>query len=170
YNTDLFDAATIERMAGHLVTLLGGIATDSDRLVGELPLLTTMERDQLLVGWNDSHQPVPAATLPELFAAQVARTPNAVALVVEGQHLSYQQLNERANRLARLLITRGAGPERFVGVALPRSAELIVALLAVTKTGAAYLPLDLSHPPARIEFICADADPAVVLSIQENAV
>ena len=90
YNTDLFDAITVERMAGHLLVLLGGIAADPDRPVGELPLLSEAERHQVLVGWNDTRREVPAATLPELFAAQVARIPDAVAVAVEGEELSYR--------------------------------------------------------------------------------
>ncbi|MGH3426111.1 MAG: non-ribosomal peptide synthetase, partial [Mycobacteriales bacterium] len=169
YNTDLFDAATIERMVGHLLVLLGGIAADPDQPITKLPMLSHAEQHQLLVEWNDTQLVVPAATLPELFAAQVTRTPDAVAVVVEGAELTYGELNERANRLARVLIARGVGPERFVGLALPRSMELIVALQAVTKTGAAYLPIDPNHPAARVGFICADADPVVVVCTQRTA-
>ncbi|MGH3851399.1 MAG: condensation domain-containing protein, partial [Pseudonocardiaceae bacterium] len=167
YNTDLFDAATIERMVGHLLVLLGGIAAGPDRSVGELPLLVEAERHQLLTSWNDTHREVSGAVLPASFEAQVARTPDSVALICGGAGsaqvtLSYRELNERANRLARVLIARGVGPEQLVGLALPRAAEMVVALLAVAKAGAAYLPLDVSHPPARIAFICADAGPSVV--------
>jgi non-ribosomal peptide synthetase component F len=169
YNTDLFDAVTIERMTGHLLVLLGGIAADPDQLVGELPLMTTTERDQLLVDWHDTQQPVPDVTLPELFAAQVARTPDAVAVVGESVSLSYAELDERSSRLARVLIARGVGPEQFVGLALSRSGDMIVPLLAVAKAGAAYLPIDLNHPPARIGFICADAESVVVLCTQHSA-
>ncbi|HSZ28613.1 MAG TPA: amino acid adenylation domain-containing protein, partial [Pseudonocardiaceae bacterium] len=175
YNTDLFDAATMQRMVQHLLVLLGGIAADPDQPVGELPLLIEAERYQLLTQWNDTHREVSGATLPALFEPQVARTPDSVALICGGagssvaQELSYRELNERANRLARVLIAQGVGPEQLVGLALPRSVDMVVALLAVAKAGAAYLPLDLSHPPARIEFICADAGPVVVLSTQENA-
>ncbi len=168
YNSDLFDAATIERMTVHLLMLLSGIAADPDCSVGELPLLTTTERDQLLVEWNDTRRAVPEVTLPDLFIAQVARTPDAVAVVDESASLSYAELDERSNRLARVLVARGVGPEQFVGLALPRSVEMIVALLAVSKTGAAYLPIDLNHPPARISFICADAQPVVLLCTQRS--
>ncbi|MEO7195211.1 MAG: amino acid adenylation domain-containing protein, partial [Pseudonocardiaceae bacterium] len=175
YNTDLFDAATIERMVGNLLVLLGGIAAGPDRPVGELPLLVEAERYQLLTSWNDTHREVSGAVLPALFESQVARTPDSVALICGGAgsaqvELSYRELNERANRLARVLIARGVGPEQLVGLALPRAAEMVVALLAVVKAGAAYLPLDVSHPPARIAFICADAGPSVVLSTRENSV
>ncbi|HEX8934394.1 MAG TPA: amino acid adenylation domain-containing protein, partial [Pseudonocardiaceae bacterium] len=169
YNTDLFDSSTIQRMVGHLLVLLGGIATDPDQLVAELPLLSAAERDRLLVEWNDTHTPLPEATLPELFGAQAARTPDAVALVVRGDEFTYAELDERSNRLAHWLIAREVGPEQFVGLALERSVELVVALLAVSKAGAAYLPIDVNHPPARIDFICADAHPVIVLCSERSA-
>jgi amino acid adenylation domain-containing protein len=156
-------------MAQHLLVLLGGITADPGQALSQIPVLTTAERDQLLVHWNDTLREVPAATVPEVFAAQVARAPDAVAVMAEGVALSYAELDERANRLARVLIGRGVGPEHFVGLALPRSAELVVALLAVTKAGAAYLPIDPNYPLARIEFICADANPAVVLCTQHTS-
>ncbi|MGH3842539.1 MAG: non-ribosomal peptide synthase/polyketide synthase, partial [Pseudonocardiaceae bacterium] len=169
YDPQLFDASTVERMAGHLLVLLDGIAADPGRLVAQLPLLTGVERDQLLVGWNNTDTEVSGATLPELFAAQVARTPDGVAVVAGGEELCFTELNDRANRLARVLIGRGVGPEQFVGLALPRSVEMVVALLAVTKAGAGYLPVDPNHPPARIGFICADANLALVLTAQETS-
>ncbi|MGH3615019.1 MAG: amino acid adenylation domain-containing protein, partial [Pseudonocardia sp.] len=169
YNTDLFDTATVERMAGHLLVLLNGIATDPDQPINRLPVLTTAEQHRLLVKWNNTHTQVATATLPELFAAQVTRTPDAVALVAEGEELTYQQLNQRANHLTHWLIAQGIGPEQFVGLALERSVELIIALLAITKTGAAYLPIDPNHPPARTGFICTDANPTIVLTTQQTA-
>jgi amino acid adenylation domain-containing protein/non-ribosomal peptide synthase protein (TIGR01720 family) len=169
YNTDLFDPSTIQRLAGHLQTLLAGIVADPDCPLAELPLLTAAERYRLLVEWNGTEQVVPSMTLPELFEAQVARTPHRAAVVSGGAELSYVELNERVNRLARLLIERGAGPERFVGLALPRSAELIVALLAVLKAGAAYLPIDLGYPAERITFMLDDAQPALLLTTAEVA-
>ncbi|MGH3613894.1 MAG: amino acid adenylation domain-containing protein, partial [Pseudonocardia sp.] len=174
YNTDLFDAATVVRMADHLLILLTGIAADPDQPVAELPLLTEAERHRVVVDWNHTQRAVPPVTWPELFEAQVARTPGSVALICGGHssprhELTYQELNDRANRLARLLIARGVGPEQLVGLALPRSPELVVALIAVWKAGAGYLPLDPDHPPARVGFICADADPAVVLTTGETS-
>ncbi|MGH4003137.1 MAG: amino acid adenylation domain-containing protein, partial [Pseudonocardiaceae bacterium] len=164
YNTDLFDAATIERMAGHLQMLLAGVTADPDQPLAELSLLAGVQRRRMLVEWNDTERDMPAATLPELFAEQVARTPESTALVVDGVGLSYAELNAQANRLARLLIAQGAGPERFVAIALPRSEQLIVAMLAVLKAGAAYLPLDMEYPPERISFMLADAEPVLVLT------
>src|SRR5205823_11723645 len=131
--------------------------------------LTEAERHQVLEAWNDTEQTVPPALLPELIEAQVARTPDATAVVFEGEHLSYAELNEAANRLAHELIARGVGPERCVGIALPRSTELVVALVAVLKAGAAYLPIDLAYPPERIAFMLGDARPALVLSTSKVA-
>jgi amino acid adenylation domain-containing protein/non-ribosomal peptide synthase protein (TIGR01720 family) len=169
YNTDLFKAGTIEQMAGHLQTLLTGIAADPEQPLADLGLLSPAERHRLLVEWNDTDQILPSVALPELFETQVARTPDSLAVACEGIGLSYQELNERANRLARLLIQRGAGPERFIGLALPRSTELIVALLAVLKTGAAYLPVDPRYPAERIAFILEDAQPPLLLTTSQVA-
>ncbi|MCA1681960.1 MAG: AMP-binding protein, partial [Actinobacteria bacterium] len=162
YNTDLFDADTIERMGTHLQRLLEGIAAEPDRPLGELSMMTQAETHQVLEAWNDTDREVAAATLPELFAAQVARTPEATAVVCEGVGLSYAELNGRANRLAHKLIIQGVGPECCVAVALPRSVELVIALWAVLKAGAAYLPVDLDYPPERIGFVLDDAGPGVV--------
>ncbi|MGH3822977.1 MAG: amino acid adenylation domain-containing protein, partial [Pseudonocardiaceae bacterium] len=164
YNTDLFDALTIERMAQHLLVLLGGIAADADRPLADLPLLTIAERDQLLVGWNDTHREVVGSTLPELFAARVVADPGAEAVRCGPVSLSYAELDERVNRLAHWLIAWGVGPEDLVAVALPRSVELVVALLAVTKAGAGYLPVDPDYPEQRIAFMLADAAPVLVLT------
>ncbi|MCA1682193.1 MAG: amino acid adenylation domain-containing protein, partial [Actinobacteria bacterium] len=112
---------------------------------------------------------VSEATLPRLFEGQVARTPGAVAVVFEGVELSYGELNERANRLARVLVGHGAGPERVVGLALPRSVELVVALWAVLKSGAAYVPVDPGYPPERVAFMLADAAPVLVVTTSEVA-
>ncbi|QUQ65089.1 non-ribosomal peptide synthetase [Kutzneria sp. CA-103260] len=164
YNTDLFDASTIDRIAGHLRVLLDGIAADPDRTVGELPLLTDGERRQVLVEWQGPVIDAPATTLPALFERQAAATPDAVAVVCEGRALTYRELNERANRLARRLITQGAGPERLVAISMPRSEQMIVAVLGVLKSGAAYLPVDPNYPAERRELMIADARPAVVLT------
>jgi amino acid adenylation domain-containing protein/non-ribosomal peptide synthase protein (TIGR01720 family) len=163
YNTDLFDAATIQRMVAHLQLLLAGIADDANRAVSDLPMLTEAETQQLLVESNGADASVGDATLPELLEAQVARTPQATAVLCEGAGLSYAELNVRANRLAHKLIAEGVGPEQCVAVALPRSAELIIALWAVLKAGAAYLPIDLGYPPERVTFMLDDATPVVVL-------
>ncbi|MGH3711202.1 MAG: condensation domain-containing protein, partial [Pseudonocardiaceae bacterium] len=161
YDPTLFDTTTIERMVGQLEILLNGIATNTDATVGELPMLTDAEAQQVLVEWNATDREVPAATLPELLQAQVVRTPDAVAVVFEGIELSYAELNAWANRLAHKLIAGGVGPESCVAVALARSVELVVVLWAVLKAGAAYLPVDPDLPEARVAFMLDDADPVM---------
>ncbi|MEU1038520.1 non-ribosomal peptide synthase/polyketide synthase [Streptomyces sp. NPDC005907] len=163
YNTDLFDAATAERMADQLGTLLTAVADDPHRPLGALPLATDEELKALLDQGRDTARPVAAATLPELFQRQAARTPDAVALADESRQLTYAELDRAANRLAHRLIGRGAGPERIVALALPRAAETVVAQLAVAKTGAAFLPVDPAYPEQRREFMVRDAGAALVL-------
>jgi nonribosomal peptide synthetase DhbF len=146
------------------VRVLEAVAADPGARIGSLDILSARERDTLLVGWNDTGADVPVGTLPDLFQEQVRADPDAVAVRCEGAELTYGQLDERANRLARLLTARGAGPERIVALALPRSAESIVALLAVAKSGAAYLPLDTDYPAERIAFMLADARPLLAVT------
>jgi amino acid adenylation domain-containing protein/non-ribosomal peptide synthase protein (TIGR01720 family) len=163
YNTDLFDAATIQRLADHLAILLNAVADDPEQRLAELPMLTPGEEEQFAV-WNDTDRDIAPMTFPDLVEAQVARTPDAPALVFDGGSISYTELNARANRLARRLAERGAQPERIVAVMLPRSVEIIVAELAVAKTGAAFLPVDPAYPQARIDFMLTDANPVIVLT------
>src|SRR5262249_41081732 len=120
--------------------------------------------EQILVDWNDTDRTVPRSTLPALFEAQVECSPEVTALTFEQSTLSYSELNLRANRLAHLLIDRGIGPETLVALALPRSIEMLVGLLAILKAGAAYLPLDPGYPPERLAFILQEAQPACVLT------
>ncbi|MGH3776207.1 MAG: amino acid adenylation domain-containing protein, partial [Pseudonocardiaceae bacterium] len=164
YNTDLYDATTMQRMADHLLVLLAGIAADPDQPVLGLPLLTAAETHQVVAGWNDTAREVPEATLPELFAAQVTAHPDAEAVRCGSVSLTYAELDEQANRLAHWLIEMGVGPERLVAVALPRSAELVIALLAVAKAGGGYVPVDPDYPEQRIGFMLTDAAPVVVLT------
>ena len=163
YNTDLFDAATIERLTGWLRILLDGIAAAPHRPLGRLPWTTAAERELVLAEWNPTVVPAPEPALPELFAAQVARTPDAVAVTSGTIELTYRELDRRANRLAHRLVGEGAGPDRLVALRLPRSADLVVAVLAVLKAGAGYLPIDPAHPEARIEAMLADARPVCVV-------
>ena len=118
-----------------------------------LSLLAFEERRQILIDWNDTACEVPHTTLPALFEAQVRRSPEATALVFEESTLTYAQLNAQANRLAHLLIAQGIGPENLVALALPRSAEMVVGLLAILKAGAAYLPLDPDYPAERLGYM-----------------
>jgi amino acid adenylation domain-containing protein len=176
YACDLFDRATVETLAQRLQRLLTTVAQDPDRHIGTIDLLTPQERHQILVKWNDTAHPLPAATLPELFEAQVAKSPNATAVVFENTSLTYAQLNARANQLAHHLIKLGVGPEDIVALALPRSLEMIVTLLGILKAGAAYLPLDLDYPTERLAFMLRDARPrhvlittAVTIQLSEDA-
>ncbi|MGH3753655.1 MAG: amino acid adenylation domain-containing protein, partial [Pseudonocardiaceae bacterium] len=169
YNTDLFDHGTAGRLVEQLSVLLAGVAADPGQQVGRLPMLPAHERDRVLAEWNDTGRAVPAVTLPEVFAAAVARTPQAPAVISEAGMLSYAQLAARVNRLARVLIARGAGPERIVALVLPRSVDIVVAQLAVVTAGAAYVPVDPDYPGERIEFMLADAAPVVVLTCAEYA-
>ncbi|MEV4053511.1 non-ribosomal peptide synthase/polyketide synthase [Amycolatopsis sp. NPDC049688] len=164
YNTDLFDAATIDRLAAHLGVLLAGVADDPDRPVSRLPLIGPAERDLVLGTWNETACPVGPETLPELVSARARRTPDATA-VIAGETLTYAELDARAGRLARVLAGHGIGPERIVALALPRSAEIVVAQLAVWKAGGAFVPVDPTYPLERITFMLSDARPALVLTL-----
>ncbi|MCS7475598.1 non-ribosomal peptide synthase/polyketide synthase [Umezawaea endophytica] len=167
YSTDLFDAATVERMTGHLGVLLEGVVADPDRPLADLPLMGADERRHVLHAWNDTAHAVPDATLADLVEAQVARTPDATALVDGDRSLTYADLNARANRVAHRLIADGVGPGRYVALSLPRSAELVVAVLAVLKSGAAYVPVEPDQPADRVAFVLDDARPALVLDDPE---
>jgi amino acid adenylation domain-containing protein/FkbM family methyltransferase len=165
YAADLFDGPTIDRLLGHLRVLLEGMATRPDLPVTELPLLTEQEREQVLLTWNDTATgPAETASLRERIEAQAVQAPGAVAVELEGQTLRYGELDRRANQLAHALRRRGVGPEVVVGVYMERSLELVVALLAVVKAGAAYVPLDPESPPERLAFMVADCGAAVVLT------
>ncbi|KFU81851.1 non-ribosomal peptide synthase domain TIGR01720/amino acid adenylation domain-containing protein [Amycolatopsis lurida] len=167
YNTDLFDPATIERLTGWLRRLLDGIATAPELPLGRQPWISQAERDRVLLEWNGKADAEPSPVLHELFAERAARTPDAVAVTSGSTELTYAELDRRANRLAHRLIEEGAGPERLVALRLPRSADLVVAVLAVLKTGAAYVPIDPAYPAARIESTLADARPVTVVDSVE---
>ena len=165
YDPDLFDAATIARMLGHFQTLLEGIVAHPDERISRLPLLTEAERHQLVVAWNDTRADYPReACLPELFEAQVARTPDAVAVVAGDERVSYGELNRRANQLAHRLRRLGVGPDALVGICAERSVAMVVGLLGVLKAGGAYVPLDPAHPRARLALLLQDAGAAIILT------
>ncbi|MDQ7806472.1 amino acid adenylation domain-containing protein [Amycolatopsis sp. A133] len=170
FNAEVFDRATVTGVLDRLETLLRQVVAAPDRRLGSLDVLTPAERDGLEKTWSGATEPIPAVTVPDLFAAQVARTPDQPALVFEDEELTYAELDAVSNRLARVLAARGAGPERVVALALPRSTHLVTAILAVLKTGAAYLPLDPGYPADRIAFMLDDADPALVLAVADTAV
>jgi len=167
YNTDLFEADTISRLLGHFQTLLAGVIAAPDQRLSELPLLSAAEREQLLVTWNQSEsgaEPLPACCVHQLFEAQAARTPDALALIGGTEPLSYRELNRRANQLAHHLRALGVGPEVLVGLCLERSPELIIGLLAILKAGGATLPLDPAYPAARLAFLLGDAGAPLLLT------
>jgi amino acid adenylation domain-containing protein len=165
YSTDLFDAATIKRMAGHFLTLLEGIAANPERRIEELPLLGEKERHQLLIEWNDTRADYSSdRCIHQLFEAQAERVPDAVAVVFEDQKLTYRELNERANQLAHYLRKLGVKPEVLVGIYVERSLEMVVGLLAILKAGGAYLPLDPAYPPERLAFMLKDAAIPILLT------
>ncbi|SHF01502.1 non-ribosomal peptide synthetase [Streptoalloteichus hindustanus] len=160
YDAELFDHGTAESVVARFLRVLRAVVADPDQRVSELDVLGARERRRL-VEWNDTARALPELPFPALFEAQVERTPDALAVesvaAPAGESLSYRELNRRANRLARHLVRHGVGPERLVAVALPRSAELVVAILAVLKAGAAYVPLDPDCPAARLALIVEDA-------------
>lgn len=165
YSTDLFDRITIERMAGHFQTLLEGIVADPDQAISSLPLLTEAERYQLLVEWNDTAAGFPKdSRIHELFEAQVERTPDAVAVEFEGKSLTYRELNARANQIAHYLRGLGVGAEELVGICAERSFEMVIGLLGILKSGAAYVPLDPDYPKERLAFMVEDARISVLLT------
>jgi amino acid adenylation domain-containing protein/non-ribosomal peptide synthase protein (TIGR01720 family) len=169
YRADLFDRAAVERMVTAVETVLSAMVAEPDRPVGRVDVVAPGERARILGDWNATTSPVTPATLPELFAAQVERTPDATAVVGDDATLTYRQLDERANRLAHHLTAHGAGCEAVVALALPRTAETMVAILATLKAGAAYVPVDPAYPAERITAMLADARPAVVVTTGEIA-
>ncbi|MET9567055.1 amino acid adenylation domain-containing protein [Streptomyces tauricus] len=169
YSADLFDRATAEALADRLLHVLRAVVADPDRPVRDIGLLGEPERRRVLVEWNATERTEPAATVPDRFRAQAARTPDALALVADGTRMTYAELDAASDRLARHLAGHGAGPERLVAVAMTRSPEMVVALLAVLKSGSAYLPVDVGYPAARIELMLGDADPVAVLTTSDIA-
>lgn len=165
YNTDLFDAATIARMASHFQTLLEGIVANPIQRVSQLPVLTLRERHQLLVEWNNTTKEYPQdKCIHQLFEEQVERSPDAIAVVFEEEHLTYRDLNQRANRIAHHLRTLGVGPEVLVGICVERSLEMVVGLLGILKAGGAYVPLDPTYPSERLQCMLEDSGVQVLLT------
>ncbi|WP_131738712.1 non-ribosomal peptide synthetase [Actinomadura roseirufa] len=169
YAADLFDRGTAEAMAARFVRVVRQVVAEPGVPVGRVEVLEPAERDRLLREVNETSVPVPVGTIPELFERRVAARPDAPALVFEGETLTYREVEERANRLARLLIGRGVGPETVVAVTLPRSPGLWIAALAVTKAGGAYLPVDPAYPAGRIEFMVKDSEAHLVIADAQTA-
>ncbi|MCC7358230.1 MAG: amino acid adenylation domain-containing protein [Anaerolineales bacterium] len=168
YNTDLFEAATADRLLAHLGALLAGLAADPTRPIAALPLLTAAEAELVTRAWNDTARPLPDfISLPRLFEAQAARRPTSPAVSAAGSSvgaMTYADLNMRANQLARHLQAQGVGPGALVGVCLERSPNMLVALLGVQKAGAAYVPLDPTYPAERVAFMLGDSGAPVLIT------
>ncbi|MCB8765707.1 amino acid adenylation domain-containing protein [Planktothrix agardhii 1029] len=165
YNTDLFDSGTIERLAGHFVNLLAGIVANPQAQISQLPLLTEVEQQQLLIEWNNTQVDYPQIKcIHQLFEEQAERTPDAIAVVFENQQLTYAELNGRANQLAHYLQSLGVVADQLVAICVERSLEMIVGLLAILKAGAAYLPIDSDYPQERISFMFQDTQVKILLT------
>jgi len=168
YNTDLFDSATIKRLIGNFQTLLAGIISSPNQEIIKLPILTASERHQLLVEWTQTETKYPRdRTIQELFEEQVEINPNAIAVVFEGQQLTYQQLNQRANQLARYLQKFDVRSDVLVGIYIDRSIEMVIGLLGILKAGGAYVPIDPSYPQERLDLIVEDAQLQVILTLEQ---
>lgn len=163
-NTALYSADEIVAHQDRFVRTLEAVAAAPHVKIRRIEMLSSADRKQLLVDWNHTETRVPDTTAPLLFERRVVRTPGATAVVCGSSVVTYAELNSRANQLARLLVDLGVGPEACVAVAVPRSVDSVVALLAVLKSGAAYFPIETDHPVARIAFMLADADPACVVT------
>ncbi|WBB93320.1 non-ribosomal peptide synthetase [Verrucosispora sp. WMMC514] len=164
FRPDVFDAATVTRFAEGMRRLLETVATEPDLPVAAVDLLTADERTRILETWNDTGRPVDRVTLTELLDRQAARTPDAIAVTGGGTELTYRTLHAEANRLARVLIARGAGPERLIAIALPRQPMLLAALLAALKSGAGYLPVDPDQPADRLTGMLAETRPVCLVT------
>jgi aspartate racemase len=164
YATDLFDATTIERLIGHFQTLLEGIVAHPEARLSELPLLTQGEYQQVLVEWNDTAVALPdVGFIHQLFEKQVERTPQAIAAIYQDQHLTYSELNAKANQLAHHLRNLGVDSEARVGICAERSLDMVIGLLAILKAGGACLPLDPAYPEERLAFMLEDSNPSALL-------
>jgi surfactin family lipopeptide synthetase C len=167
YDRDRFTCSTVNRILGHLQHLLEEFIAQPEANLADLSMLTTAEKQQILIDWNNNQVNYPDnLCIHQLFEQQVAKTPNAVAVISETQQLTYQELNQRAEQLAVYLQSIGVKPEVIVGICLERSFEVIVAILAILKAGGAYLPFDPAYPTERIDFIVQDAQISLILTQQ----
>jgi nonribosomal peptide synthetase CepB len=169
YRPDVFDERTARAIVDRVLLLLRQVADDPDVLLGRLDVLTSDERRQLVETWNATSRPLPEASVARLFEEQARRSPDSVAVVSGETELTYAELDSRADRLARRLVELGAGPETLVGVIANRSTELIIALVAVIKAGAAYVPMDGKHPASRLSALAAEAGVSIAVVDAANA-
>ncbi len=165
YGTKLFKRKTIERMAGHFINILGEITANPEQKLSEIEMLSADEKHQVIVEFNSTKAENPKdKTIQELFEAQVAKTPDNIALVYEDQQLTYQELNDKSNQLANLLGKKGVKPECIVGLMVERSPEMIIGILGILKVGGAYLPIDPEYPEERIRFMLEDSNTGILLT------
>jgi amino acid adenylation domain-containing protein len=165
YNSDLFDTSTIERLAGHFQTLLSSIVANPNQPIAQLPLLSPEEQQQMLIEWNDTQVDYPLdQCFPQLFEAQVQRTPDAIAAIYQNQQFTYQQLNDRANQWATVLVQQGVGSETLVALLEERNLDFLTAMLAIFKAGGAYLPLNPQHPSDRLAQVLQQSQVFFLLS------
>jgi len=170
YNTDLFEPAVITRLLTHFQTLLEGIVANPGERLADLPMLTATERQQLLIGWNDTQTDYPAnQCIHQLFEAQAEHSPDAIAVRVADQHFTYQELNKGSNQLAHYLQKLGVGPEVLVGLWMEQSSEAVAGMLGILKAGGAYVPLEPTYPLERLRFMLEDAQVSVLLTHQRFA-
>ena len=170
FNSDLFDPETMQCWMGHYCTLLEQISADSEKQLSDLSLLSSKEQEQMLVGWNATGAPYDRkACIHELFESQVKENPEKTAVTFENDHLTYQELNKRANRLASYLKSLGAGPETLVGVYVMPSIDMLVSVLGVLKAGSAYIPLDPTFPRDRLAFMLEDSEASILITQQSLA-
>nr|ALT22102.1 nonribosomal peptide synthetase [Anabaena sp. XPORK13A] len=168
YNSDLFEDATITRMLGHFQNILTSVLANPQQQINQINLLTVVERNQLLVEWNDTTVEYPQEKcIHQLFEEQVIKTPDAVAVVFENQQLTYQELNQKANQLAHYLQQLGVKPETLVGICVERSLEMVIGLLGILKAGGAYVPIDPNYPDTRIQSMLADAQLNLLLTCSD---
>ncbi|MFM9162004.1 MAG: AMP-binding protein, partial [Methylocystis sp.] len=158
YDASLFSERTVRSWVAQFGRLVTALIEDEERLVSAIPIISADERAQVISTFNDTQKDISSTTLPELFAAQVEKSPEAIALLFGEEEVSYRELDARANQLARYLISEGIGPEDLVAIALDRSIEMVVSLLGVLKSGAAYLPLDPEYPVERLQFMLTDSN------------
>ena len=169
YSADLFEPAFVERLVQRFQRLMEKVAAQPEAALSTLSLLDEMEYHQIVEEWNDTTVALPDACIHQLFEQQVAQRPEAIAVEFEQEQISYRELNQRANNLARRLQREGVGAEVFVGVMVERSAELIVSLLGISKAGGVYVPINLSDPPKRVQFILEDAGVKVLVTTKQIA-
>jgi non-ribosomal peptide synthetase component F len=168
YNSDLFDDSTIARMAGNFHTLVTGIVANPQQPISQLPLLTEIEQYQLLFDWNNTKKDYPLdKCIHQLFEEQVIKTPDSVAVEIEGEKLTYQELNQQANQLANYLQKLGVNPEVLVGICVERSPLMLIGLLGILKAGGAYVPLDPAYPAERLAYMLDHSQAKVLLTQQQ---